>query len=135
MEDTYRSQFRLPYALYEHLKSAADNNKRSVNAELVARLEESFVPRNTSQDADVTERLDALSEQNDKLQHMLDEVMTRLFDTFKLDKTALAQKVISRSSSDISPEEFLKEHEEQMAETAKRVAANERRRSAKKNKP
>ncbi|MFX6258380.1 Arc family DNA-binding protein, partial [Acinetobacter baumannii] len=39
MEDTYRSQFRLPYALYELLKAAADANKRSVNAELVSRLE------------------------------------------------------------------------------------------------
>lgn len=42
MEDIYRSQFRLPYSLYERLKAAADANRRSVNAELVARLEESF---------------------------------------------------------------------------------------------
>ena len=38
-EDTYRSQFRFPYPLYEQLKAAADRNRRSVNAELVARLE------------------------------------------------------------------------------------------------
>lgn len=44
MEDIYRSQFRLPYSLYEQLKESADNNHRSVNAELVARLEESFSP-------------------------------------------------------------------------------------------
>lgn len=42
MEDTYRSQFRLPYQLYELLKKAADANRRSVNAELIARLEASF---------------------------------------------------------------------------------------------
>ncbi|MEB3843538.1 Arc family DNA-binding protein [Pseudomonas guariconensis] len=41
-EDLYRSQFRLPYPLYEKLKAAAESNRRSVNAELVARLEESL---------------------------------------------------------------------------------------------
>lgn len=44
MEETYRSQFRLPYSLYEQLKASADKNRRSVNAELVSRLEESFSP-------------------------------------------------------------------------------------------
>lgn len=43
MEEIYRSQFRMPQALYENLKAAADKNRRSVNAELVARLEESFI--------------------------------------------------------------------------------------------
>lgn len=47
-DELYRSQFRLPYPLYEQLKAAADGNRRSVNAELVARLEESF----TVQDRD-----------------------------------------------------------------------------------
>jgi len=42
MEDTYRSQFRLPYPLYERLKKSADASRRSVNAELVARLEASL---------------------------------------------------------------------------------------------
>ncbi|WP_175994897.1 Arc family DNA-binding protein [Burkholderia vietnamiensis] len=42
MDDTYRSQFRLPYPLYEKLKQAADENHRSVNAELVARLGSTF---------------------------------------------------------------------------------------------
>ncbi|WP_324710083.1 Arc family DNA-binding protein [Pseudomonas citronellolis] len=42
MDEIYRSQFRLPYPLYEQLKEAADANHRSVNAELVARLEASF---------------------------------------------------------------------------------------------
>lgn len=42
MEEIYRSQFRLPYSLYEQLKASADKNRRSVNAELIARLEESL---------------------------------------------------------------------------------------------
>jgi hypothetical protein len=42
-KDTYRSQFRMPQQLFEKLKAAADQNKRSVNAELVARLEASFL--------------------------------------------------------------------------------------------
>lgn len=42
MDDTYRSQFRLPYPLYEKLKAAADHSGRSLNAELVARLQDSF---------------------------------------------------------------------------------------------
>lgn len=41
-EDIYRSQFRLPYSLYELLKASADHNHRSVNAELIARLESTF---------------------------------------------------------------------------------------------
>lgn len=41
-DDIYRSQFRLPYELYEQLKAAADSNRKSVNAELVARLQQSF---------------------------------------------------------------------------------------------
>lgn len=41
-EDIYRSQFRLPYSLYELLKASADENHRSVNAELIARLESTF---------------------------------------------------------------------------------------------
>lgn len=42
MEDLYRSQFRLPYSLYERLKASADAEGRSVNSELVSRLEASF---------------------------------------------------------------------------------------------
>lgn len=42
MEDLYRSQFRLPYALYEHLKAASDRSGRSLNAELVYRLTQTF---------------------------------------------------------------------------------------------
>ncbi|QHF03343.1 Arc family DNA-binding protein [Pseudomonas asturiensis] len=42
MEEIYRSQFRMPQSLYELLKASADNNRRSVNAELISRLESSF---------------------------------------------------------------------------------------------
>jgi len=41
-KDTYRSQFRLPWPLYEQLKAASEESGRSLNAELVARLQESF---------------------------------------------------------------------------------------------
>lgn len=44
MDELYRSQFRFPYSLYEQLKKSAAVNHRSVNAELVARLEASFGP-------------------------------------------------------------------------------------------
>lgn len=42
MNDMYRSQFRMPHALYEALKSASEHNHRSVNAELISRLESTF---------------------------------------------------------------------------------------------
>lgn len=41
-DDIYRSQFRLPYSLYEKLKESAEANNRSVNAELVFNLERSL---------------------------------------------------------------------------------------------
>ncbi len=48
MEDIYRSQFRLPYSLYEQLKKSADASRRSINSELVARLERSFLVEDLS---------------------------------------------------------------------------------------
>lgn len=42
MEDTFRSQFRLPYPLYEKLKAVAEESNRSLNAEIVARLQSTF---------------------------------------------------------------------------------------------
>lgn len=42
--DYHRSQYRLPDALYERLKESAAGNGRSLNNELVARLEASFQP-------------------------------------------------------------------------------------------
>lgn len=42
--DSFRSQFRLPGKLYDLLKESAARNGRSLNAEIVARLEASFEP-------------------------------------------------------------------------------------------
>lgn len=42
--DYFRSQFRLPNELYERLKAESERNGRSLNAEIVARLEGSFEP-------------------------------------------------------------------------------------------
>jgi len=63
-QDTYRSQFRLPYPLYEDLKKAADHNHRSLNAEIVARLQESFdkPAARPMQDSDLDMLLDLLRE-------------------------------------------------------------------------
>lgn len=44
MNDTYRSQFRLPSELADKLREAAEVSGRSLNAEVVARLEASFAP-------------------------------------------------------------------------------------------
>ncbi|MGN3966883.1 Arc family DNA-binding protein [Burkholderia gladioli] len=38
MEDTHRSQYRLPWSLYEQLKASAEAQRRSINAEIVNRL-------------------------------------------------------------------------------------------------
>lgn len=38
----FRSQFRLPADLADRLKAEAEKNNRSMNAEVVARLEKSF---------------------------------------------------------------------------------------------
>lgn len=42
MEEIYRSQFRLPYSLYEQLKASAEKHQRSINAELVAALQSHY---------------------------------------------------------------------------------------------
>jgi hypothetical protein len=42
--DHFRSQFRLPGTLYDRLKESAERDGRSLNAEIVARLEASFQP-------------------------------------------------------------------------------------------
>lgn len=48
-KDTYRSQFRLPWDLHELLKAASEESGRSLNAELVTRLEDSFREREPTQ--------------------------------------------------------------------------------------
>lgn len=61
-EDQYRSQFRLPYSLYERLQVAADQANRSLNAEIVLRLKESF-----SAEDPVKRLLSALEERDKRL--------------------------------------------------------------------
>lgn len=60
-KDTYRSQFRLPYDLYEALKDAAEENRRSLNAELVERLEKSFATSDVKKPATFEEVADLLN--------------------------------------------------------------------------
>lgn len=59
MDDTIRSQFRIPAPLYEKLKDAAQVARRSVNAELVFRIEQSFdtVSLQTATSAEVVREL------------------------------------------------------------------------------
>jgi predicted DNA-binding protein len=44
MPDTHRSQYRLPLDLYEKLQESAQATGRSLNAEIVARLQLTFAP-------------------------------------------------------------------------------------------
>lgn len=59
--DHFRSQFRLPNDLYERLRESAEREGRSLNAEIVARLEASFGPS-----------------LQDELRRLFDEQMQRL---------------------------------------------------------
>ncbi|MBI2306118.1 MAG: Arc family DNA-binding protein [Rhodocyclales bacterium] len=65
--DQHRSQYRIPYPLYERLKAEAEAQQRSVNAEIVARLEASFLPAPAT-----IEQLAALLDERDA--RLLEEV-------------------------------------------------------------
>lgn len=65
-DDIYRSQFRLPYSLYERLKESAETNNRSVNAELIARLEHSFYTE------------DLISKKYEEMQEQIDEIREKM---------------------------------------------------------
>lgn len=69
--DQFRSQFRLPYPLYERLKAEAESHQRSLNAEIVARLEASF-------DADPVERLVRILDEREG--RLLEEVRAAVRD-------------------------------------------------------
>ena len=45
MQEIFRSQFRLPVELADKIRESADAEGRSMNAEVVARLEQSFQER------------------------------------------------------------------------------------------
>ena len=49
----FRSQFRLPFDLADKLKASAEENHRSLNSEIVARLERSY-----SHDAEQLDRIE-----------------------------------------------------------------------------
>jgi hypothetical protein len=55
MKDSYRSQFRLPWPLYHQLNESATKNQRSLNAELVARLESTYPQLTVRDDSDLGE--------------------------------------------------------------------------------
>lgn len=57
--DQHRSQYRLPDELYERLRKAAEDNGRSLNSEVVARLEFSFQPTIVEQMAPLLEAMTA----------------------------------------------------------------------------
>ena len=77
MEDTYRSQFRLPQDLYLKLKAAADGNRRSLNAELIARLQPTFPESLQPNSGDPVQRI-CESLANTKLADLMtpDEIQT-----------------------------------------------------------
>lgn len=70
MTNIYRSQFRMPFSLFEKLKAEAGKAGRSVNAELVGRLERSLT--DSSNDIDmriIFEALERLSLRNPELRY------------------------------------------------------------------
>jgi hypothetical protein len=70
MSDIYRSQFRMPIMLFEKLKAEASRSGRSVNAELVGRLERSLT--DSSNDIDMRilfETLERLSLRNPEMRY------------------------------------------------------------------
>lgn len=70
MKDIYRSQFRLPWPLYEQLKESATKNRRPLNAEIVARLESSYPQLAVSESTGVSDLRETISKMS------LGEVMT-----------------------------------------------------------
>lgn len=83
MEDIHRSQYRLPNALYERLRDAAKQRRRSINSELVERLEASFAePQRAAPAVDISKTLQSL----------------RLADVLTADELeAVAARIVSRA--------------------------------------
>lgn len=70
MPDIYRSQFRMPFKLFEKLKAEAGRTGRSVNAELVGRLEKSLTESSNEVDLQIIyEALERLSLRNTQLRY------------------------------------------------------------------
>lgn len=101
MEEIYRSQFRLPYTLYEQLKGAADKNRRAVNAELVARLEytmllDSEMAARTGGDFDYSDTLSWLAGSESEAEEFLKERNELEQNPAVLDATDIANQVERR---------------------------------------
>jgi len=96
MEEIYRSQFRLPYSLYESLKKSADANRRSVNAELIARLEESFGPQESA-----VEREYRLNQIRKKAAPGIEEILSGVSDAIR--------REIERQARELAANNKLKE--------------------------
>lgn len=67
---------RIPEDLHSRIKAAAQANRRSANAELVARLEASFAPSATELDSAIAEMLKAHIET--EVQRRLREIAARI---------------------------------------------------------
>ena len=127
-QDEYiKTALRLPRSLHARVQESAEATGKSMNAELIARLESSF---NATPDSTLEVKIDHLSAQNDQLQYMLDAVLSQIFDTFKLNTEAIAQKALKASGLEMSTAEFLESHEKRKADTAKRVLGTSNNKSA-----
>ncbi|WP_035853513.1 Arc family DNA-binding protein [Deefgea rivuli] len=73
MNDLYRSQFRLPWALYEALQTQATENGISLNAELVQRLQASLSPQPNIDD--IRQELSRQSQQIDLLRESINRLL------------------------------------------------------------
>ncbi|MRW85846.1 Arc family DNA-binding protein [Pseudoduganella sp. FT26W] len=70
MGDIHRSQYRMPFSLFEKLKAEADRAGRSVNAELVGRLERTLLGSSNEIDIrHIFEALERLSARNPDMRY------------------------------------------------------------------
>jgi len=70
MGDIHRSQYRMPFKLFEKLKAESVKSGRSVNAELVQRLERTLLESSNDEDVrHIFEILERLSLRNPELRY------------------------------------------------------------------
>ncbi|OXS89933.1 hypothetical protein B7H01_19870 [Pandoraea apista] len=93
---------RFPDGMRDRIASAAKDSGRSMNAEIVARLEKSF-QRDTDELSPIAqEKLDRLAAQNEELRNRLDEVFAQVIKTLRIDANAVGEngrRRVSPSSS------------------------------------
>lgn len=66
-DEIVQVNFRMPAALKERLEDAAASNHRTVTAELVARLERSFMTAREITSADIAEEIQAIRQRLDRI--------------------------------------------------------------------